>query len=1283
MRSSLFVLLFSCLSIGNVATNAAAIEPTDVADDVLGVAEIDRGICTLVGGDDGEFIGQLATELAWGEGLTVHVWNPSDNVASQARQIAVDEGIHGTRVIAEHGRLDRLPYAENTVDVLVAVADDTTEELSVSEVLRVLRPDGRAVLGTERTPAALAEWLEQHGVRGAELHESAEASYATIVKPRPAGEGDWSHIEHGPDNNPVANDSLIKAPYMTKWLGTPYYIAMPAVTVSAGGRIFLATGHIAHHEREEPWLNTLIARNGYNGTVLWQRKLPDNYLVHRSAFIATADHLYMIDPDGSGCLVVDAHSGEERGRIEVPGRRGQWKWMAISDGVLLALIGGDKDPPQTTIVRSKRSHWSWGDLSKGYYPDRIPWGFGQKIVAIDLETREPVWQHREKTDIDSRGMVVGGGRVFYYCPDAQLGCLELASGEQVWTNPDEEVRKLIEEKGRGLSSTPGFRTMTFSLFTPDVLIYQGQTRQNVVAVSTKYGTMLWNRQKTTNNPNAISVDDNLILGIGEQGSSLLVDPESGETLGDLGFAKRSCARLTATSDSLFCRGMPEGLTRFDLNTKQVNFNGAVRPSCNDGVVAANGLLYMGPWACDCNLTLMGRVVMCSAGDFDFQRQGNSEPESLADDERVEEIASDDADWSTYRGNTARSAGTSVAIPTDAGRLWTFTPRTAVAPTAATTAGGLIFTAGDDGAVRAIDADTGHLRWEYHTAGAVRQSPTIAEDRAYFGSGDGYVYCLEAASGRALWRYRVAPIERRIPVYGSLSSTWPVHSGVLVEDGVAYAAAGIIDYDGTYVVALDALSGELLWTNDETGHLDPLLRKGVSAQGFLTTAGGRLWLAGGNVVSPASYDLDTGEYRGNRPDDGSPRTNRGEEIGVFADEHIIQGGRLRFSAAKNVVNPGYFSAHTIDGENAGSELRIQEGKIPPAWNDEHFVVVPGPGSIPMWLEADRLAASLDAGSVEKARRRGQLEPLAMASSLKDADTVAVALASNAVVAVSQQHVVGNLQGKWVVSAFDLGGGEVVWQQALPGAPIPGGVSIDRDGRVVVVLDDGRIVCLGSGEMLATSLGRMVEAVDSGELALDAVLPQVQAALGEANSPEMIELSLAMLKRLGVDIVAEARSRGSIAHWKLLSPLPWDVDYPIDARLAGEPDVDPSTTVTVGNRTLRWRPFRSIDRNGKVDLVSLHGSKSDLSAYAYAEFDVAEAQDVVLRLGSNDGFICWFNGKEVGRYDGGRGYVPDQDKIPVTTKAGLNRVLVKVTQMGGSWAYGVRVTDADGTGVEFEQ
>ena len=45
-------------------------------------------------------------------------------------------------------------------------------------------------------------------------------------------------------------------------------------------------------------------------------------------------------------------------------------------------------------------------------------------------------------------------------------------------------------------------------------------------------------------------------------------------------------------------------------------------------------------------------------------------------------------------------------------------------------------------------------------------------------------------------FRAAPAQRLIPVFGRLSSNWPVAGGVVAKDGVVYAAAGITDYDDT-------------------------------------------------------------------------------------------------------------------------------------------------------------------------------------------------------------------------------------------------------------------------------------------------------------------------------------------------------------------------------------------------------------------------------------------------------------------------------------------------------
>ena len=126
--------------------------------------------------------------------------------------------------------------------------------------------------------------------------------------------------------------------------------------------------------------------------------------------------------------------------------------------------------------------------------------------------------------------------MFLFCPDKHVRCLSVDRGEVIWTNADPQVRNLIQQPGKGLTSTPGFRTMCITMASPDALIIQGQTRMNVTALSTKDGYVLWTKRKVTNNPNAIFVDGKVILGVGKGGTHVAIDPLSGKELEDLKFS---------------------------------------------------------------------------------------------------------------------------------------------------------------------------------------------------------------------------------------------------------------------------------------------------------------------------------------------------------------------------------------------------------------------------------------------------------------------------------------------------------------------------------------------------------------------------------------------------------------------------------------------------------------------------------------------------------------------------------------------------------------------------
>jgi len=65
------------------------------------------------------------------------------------------------------------------------------------------------------------------------------------------------------------------------------------------------------------------------------------------------------------------------------------------------------------------------------------------------------------------------------------------------------------------------------------------------------------------------------------------------------------------------------------------------------------------------------------------------------------------------------------------------------------------------------------------------------------------------------------------------------------------------------------------------------------------------------------------------------------------------------------------------------------------------------------------------------------------------SVALAVCPNAVVIATSSEVI----------ALSLKDGRQLWKQALPAAPVPWGLAVNRVGKVIVTLEGGRVVCFG--------------------------------------------------------------------------------------------------------------------------------------------------------------------------------------------------------------------------------
>jgi hypothetical protein len=181
-------------------------------------------------------------------------------------------------------------------------------------------------------------------------------------------------------------------------------------------------------------------------------------------------------------------------------------------------------------------------------------------------------------------------------------------------------------------------------------------------------------------------------------------------------------------------------------------------------------------------------------------------------------------------------------------------------------------------------------------------------------------------------------------------------------------------------------------------------------------------------------------------------------------------------------------------------------------------------------------------------------------------------------------------------------------------------------------------------------------------------------------------VAGLESLGVDIGARAAKAGFITHWHLIGPFPqpsgagWKES--LDEVCVDEPNVDLSGSYQVGDcEALEW--VRYVSEQGMIDVEKLFDPHTGVSVYAYAEVVLSKEQELLLKIGSDDSFKCWFNGEEAGRYEGDRKWAADQDILEVKGKKGVNTVLLKISQAGAEWAFSASFTDTDNNPINCRQ
>ena len=297
----------------------------DVAQ-ILNETGIKGGIIVHIGCDDP---GRLA-ELGAGTACVVHGLDTDAVKVAKARAFLSARRVHGP-VSASVYNGKKLPYIDNLVNLVIA---DELGPLTREEVLRVLAPLGVAWIGGQK-----------------------------LVKPWPKELDEWPQYLHEADNNAVSRDTAVGPPRHMQWVTGPLWsrshmaIATVNSMVTARGRIFTIEDRATVENPFLPGRFALVARDAFNGVVLWEypfetwepvtRYIKDMAVQLQRRLAAIGDRVYCTPAIDAPLTAFDAKTGEV---LKVYGRTRETQEFVYHNNTIYAIATTDADADSTSVV---------------------------------------------------------------------------------------------------------------------------------------------------------------------------------------------------------------------------------------------------------------------------------------------------------------------------------------------------------------------------------------------------------------------------------------------------------------------------------------------------------------------------------------------------------------------------------------------------------------------------------------------------------------------------------------------------------------------------------------------------------------------------------------------------------------------------------------------------------------------------------------------------------------------------------------------------------------------
>jgi outer membrane protein assembly factor BamB len=763
--------LLGCLLLAASAPAGEPAGPEGLAALAAKAARGDQGLGVVLGDADG----RLTAALAKGGRMYVQAL-ARDRERAEKLRLALLESGPAERASAVWQRTAHLPFLDNLVNLAVVSGwgGADLKGLTLDDLVRVLCPGGVAVVGADAGADAAALLAEAGKVKLAKAEKLERAgAWIRIVKQMDPDFGEWPGFMAGPGLTMVTADRAVAPGKEIRWHNGPLWsVASYGNETIAGGRTFHQEREWVRHDGSEfgvgQWV--LVARDAFNGCDLWREKFgePERRTSYNPALSLCADDRRVFQREGRDLVARDAATGRivknygpcSGSVVTVLGDY----LVASGDGV--AVI--NKDTGKKLEVRRTPAPPPCPSAAKDgvvYMPN------SDGVEAIAIPDGQTLWKKAFKEAVPG-GMAlrsimcredtvyVGGSYVdAAKKPWQVLIAMDRANGSVRWT----DVR------------TPG--PMQEKLWE----IFPLQDRVCLTALSVK-------------------TDKRDVY----ESEHVILDAKTGKEIKTFRTPRVSsrCYPMRATDRFLVAGdGNFVDLTAFTMASKL-----GVRTSCYTGQFLAYGLEYDTPHACSCDVALRGVAALSPGSRIP---RGEVAPALIKGSAAASGPAAGPGDWPTYRSDVARSNACAGDLPTELKLLWSAKLGSGPIPQA-TGAGGLIFVAEPERQrVCALALDTGKEKWSFAAEGRVPLPPTYHRGMCLFGDNAGWVYCLDAASGGLVWQLQAAPEQRHMGAFNRFESSWPVKSGVLVVNDVAYFVAGrcgTMD-GGLYLCGVDPAGGQ--------------------------------------------------------------------------------------------------------------------------------------------------------------------------------------------------------------------------------------------------------------------------------------------------------------------------------------------------------------------------------------------------------------------------------------------------------------------------------------------